>query len=147
MLDLNAEAPIDEILTLDTRRRELLTEVEALRAERNTVSKEIGRSKDQEARQAKIEQMRVVGDRIKDLETELKDVESALYEAMLQVPNLPGPGRTRRPGRGTQRRSSGRRASPASSTLSRCPIGTWDRRWTSSTLSAGSSSRARASTC
>jgi seryl-tRNA synthetase len=92
MADLNTEAPIDEILDLDARRRELLTEVEALRAERNAVSKEIGRTKDKEARQAKIEAMRVVGNRIQALETELKTVESDLYDAMLQVPNLPGPG-------------------------------------------------------
>jgi seryl-tRNA synthetase len=92
MADLNAEAPIDEILDLDTRRRELLTEVEALRAERNAVSKEIGRTSDNEARQAKIEEMRLVGDRIQVLETALKTVESDLYDAMLQVPNLPGPG-------------------------------------------------------
>jgi hypothetical protein len=46
MRDLNVEAPIDEILALDAHRRELLTEVEALRAERNAVSKEIGRTKD-----------------------------------------------------------------------------------------------------
>ena len=92
MRDLNAEAPIDHILMLDTRRREVLTEVESLRAERNTVSKEISRSKDPEARQAKIDEMRVVGARIKELETELKEVESELYAAQLQVPNLPGPG-------------------------------------------------------
>ncbi len=92
MRDLNAEAPIDQILDLDVRRRELLTETEALRAERNTVSKEISRSKDKEARQAKIEEMRVVGARIKELESELKEVEAELYGAQLQVPNLPGPG-------------------------------------------------------
>jgi seryl-tRNA synthetase len=92
MRDLNDEAPIDRILTLDARRREVLTEAESLRAERNTVSKEISRSKDKEARQATIEEMRVVGARIKELEAELKEVESALYEAQLQVPNLPGPG-------------------------------------------------------
>jgi seryl-tRNA synthetase len=92
MADLNAEAPIEQILDLDARRRELLTEVEVLRAERNTVSKEIGRGKDQEERQAKIERMRVVGDQIKTLESDLKAVESQQYEAMLQVPNLPGPG-------------------------------------------------------
>ena len=92
MRDLNAEAPIDHILMLDTRRREVLTEVESLRAERNTVSKEISRSKDTAARQAKIDEMRVVGARIKELETELKEVESELYAAQLQVPNLPGPG-------------------------------------------------------
>jgi seryl-tRNA synthetase len=91
MVDLNAEAPIDQILALDARRRELLTEVEALRAERNAVSKEIGQSKDQKERQAKIARMRTVGDRIKMLETDLKAVETEQYEAMLQVPNLPGP--------------------------------------------------------
>ena len=92
MVDLSAKAPINEILALDARRREFLKEVEALRAERNVVSKEIGRSKDQEERQTKIERMRAVGDRIKTLEAELKAIESNLYEAMLQVPNLPGPG-------------------------------------------------------
>ena len=92
MRDLNAEAPIERILVLDARRREVLTEAESLRAERNTVSKEISRSKDQKARQAKIEEMRVVGARIKELETELKMVEEELYTAQLQVPNLPGPG-------------------------------------------------------
>ena len=92
MADLNVDAPIDQILVLDARRREVLTETESLRAERNTVSKEISRSKDKEARQAKIEEMRVVGARIKELEAELKAVEEELYAAQLQVPNLPGPG-------------------------------------------------------
>lgn len=92
MVDLNVEAPIDEILALDVRRRELLQEVEALRAERNVVSKEIGRTHDTEARQAKIEQMRSVGEHIKALEMDLKTVEAKQYEAMLHVPNLPGSG-------------------------------------------------------
>jgi seryl-tRNA synthetase len=92
MVDLSAEAPIDEILALDARRRELLTEVEALRAERNTASKEISRTRDKALRQARIERMRVVGDQIKALEANLKAVESGLEEAMLLVPNLPGPG-------------------------------------------------------
>jgi seryl-tRNA synthetase len=91
MRDLNAEAPIDQILALDIRRRELLTEVEALRARRNIVSKEISRTKDKEARQARIEEMRGVGDRIKGLEADLSITESDLHDAMLQVPNLPGP--------------------------------------------------------
>jgi seryl-tRNA synthetase len=92
MHDLGAKAPIDQILALDIRRRELLTEVESLRARRNFVSKEIGRTKEKEARRAKIEEMRGVGDRIKRLEADLKIAESDLYDAMLQVPNLPGPG-------------------------------------------------------
>ncbi len=76
MRDLNVEAPVDQVLALDTQRRELLTEVEALRAERNAVSKEIGRTKDRDERQARIERMRAVGDRIKALEMDLKTVGS-----------------------------------------------------------------------
>jgi seryl-tRNA synthetase len=91
MTALNAEAPIDQILALDAHRRELLTEVEALRADRNTASKEIGRTRDPDERQAGIEAMRQVGDRIKALEEELKAVEAGLNEAMLWVPNLPHP--------------------------------------------------------
>ena len=92
LADLGSDAPIDQILALDARRRELLTTVEALRAERNAVSKEIGRSKDQAERQVKIERMWAVGERIKALEADLKAIETELYEAMLLVPNLPGPG-------------------------------------------------------
>ncbi len=35
--------PVDDILRLDEKRRTLLTQVEALKAERNVVSKEIGK--------------------------------------------------------------------------------------------------------
>jgi seryl-tRNA synthetase len=92
MRDLNAEAPIDDVLSLDATRRQLLTQVEALRAQRNTVSREIARTTDQGERQASIKRMRSVADQIKDLEDRLKAVESELYESMLHVPNLPGPG-------------------------------------------------------
>ncbi|HSJ56438.1 MAG TPA: serine--tRNA ligase [Anaerolineae bacterium] len=91
MIDLNADAPIDRIVELDERRRAVLTEVESQRAERNAVSKEIARIKDQAERQSQIERMRVVGDRIKEMETELTRVEAELQEALLWVPNLPHP--------------------------------------------------------
>jgi seryl-tRNA synthetase len=82
-------AQIDLILALDARRREILTEVETLRAERNRVSKEIGQLKDQAKREPLIAEMRQVGDRISAFEGELRQVESDLNEAMLAVPNLP----------------------------------------------------------
>jgi seryl-tRNA synthetase len=91
MAALNSEAPLDQILALDAQRRELLTEVEALRAQRNAASKEIGRARDPDERQARIETMRLVGERIKALEEELRAVEAGLDEAMLWVPNLPHP--------------------------------------------------------
>jgi seryl-tRNA synthetase len=89
LVKLNTTAPIDEILSLDEQRRELLSEVEALRAKRNTVSKEIGKMKDSDRRQALIEEMREVGERIKGLDDQVRQVEEQLNEAMLQVPNMP----------------------------------------------------------
>ncbi|MGD8997737.1 MAG: serine--tRNA ligase [Anaerolineae bacterium] len=80
---------VDAILVLDGRRRELLTEVETLRARRNRVSKEIGRLRDQEERARLIAQMRDVGNRIDALEEPLDAVEAELEAAMLAVPNLP----------------------------------------------------------
>ena len=59
--------PVDDILELDKQRRNLIQEVEALKAERNIVSKEIAQIKDEGARQAKIDSMREVGDRISEL--------------------------------------------------------------------------------
>ena len=84
-------AQVDAILALDVQRRELLTEVEALRAERNRVSKQIGRMRDQTEREQLIAEMRQVGDRISALEEELRQVESDLDTAMLALPNLPHP--------------------------------------------------------
>ncbi|MGD9001074.1 MAG: serine--tRNA ligase [Anaerolineae bacterium] len=80
---------VDAIVALDERRRELLTEVETLRAKRNRVSKEIGRLRDQEERERLISEMRDVGDRIDALEEPLDTVEAELEAAMLAVPNLP----------------------------------------------------------
>ena len=61
-------SPVDDILRLDEKRRSLLTQVEALKAERNAVSKEIGKMKDAGEREKKIAAMREVGDKIAALD-------------------------------------------------------------------------------
>lgn len=81
---------VDAIVELDERRRALLSGVEKLKAERNTVSKEIGRMKDAESRQAKIEAMRAVGKKIDELDAELREVETELNAAMATLPNIVG---------------------------------------------------------
>jgi seryl-tRNA synthetase len=91
MAKLYAEAPIDEILDLDRKRRALLQEVEQLKQQRNVVSKEIGKMKDADEREAKKAEMRAVGDRITALDTEVNEVEARLNDLMLRVPNLPDP--------------------------------------------------------
>ena len=80
---------VDSLIALDERRRVILSEVEELKAERNTVSKEIGKLKDVDSRQAKIEAMRVVGDKISALDNELHDVENELHRTMSTLPNIP----------------------------------------------------------
>ena len=89
MVALNATAPVEQILALDTRRREILAEVESLRAERNRVSKEIPGIKNKDEKQEIILAMRGVGASIKTLEDELQPVQSELDAALLEVPNLP----------------------------------------------------------
>ena len=94
---------VDAIVELDAQRRELLTEVEALRAERNRVSKKIGRLKDQQERERLIADMRKVGERIDEMEAPLEQTEADLEKAMLAMPNSPhesvpvGPDETHNP--------------------------------------------------
>jgi seryl-tRNA synthetase len=83
--------PVEAVLVLDEQRRLLIQEVEALKAERNVVSKEIGRMKDPAERQAKIEAMRQVGDRIGELDDSLRQVDADLVAATAVIPNLPDP--------------------------------------------------------
>ena len=83
---------VDEILTLDERRREILPELEGLRARRNEASEAIGRAKRAgEDASESIAQMREVGERIKSLEGELAQAEVAIEQKMASLPNLPDP--------------------------------------------------------
>jgi seryl-tRNA synthetase len=82
-------SPVSRILELDEQRRDLIQEVEGLKAERNTVSKEIGRMKDKAEREAKIEAMRAVGERIDALDTSLREVETELEAVLAWIPNIP----------------------------------------------------------
>jgi seryl-tRNA synthetase len=81
--------PIAEILELDGRRRQRLSEVETLKAERNRVSKEIGRMAEAAARQERIEAMRSIGERIEALDGEVHQVEQDLQQRLALIPNLP----------------------------------------------------------
>ena len=112
----NAEAPIDQILADDGRRREILQEVEELRRQRNSASKQIGRfmgnlkKKEAElkrteagpaadALKAEVKKLaaeaenakdapRKIGEQIAVYDEELREVETRLNENLLWVPNL-----------------------------------------------------------
>ncbi len=84
-------ATVDAALATDARRRELLKEVETLKAERNTVSKAIGQMKDAAAREAKIAEQKGLGDKITALDAEVREVETKLDELLSTLPNVPDP--------------------------------------------------------
>ncbi len=88
---LYATAPIDEILSLDETRRQVVTEVESLKARRNDGSKEVGRTKDPERRALLVDEMRVLGDDIAIKDEQVRAMDEELYNLLLNVPNLPLP--------------------------------------------------------
>jgi seryl-tRNA synthetase len=83
---------LDPVLELDARRRELLPELEQLRAEKNQASKRIGElQRAGEDASGAIAEVRSSGEREKQLDAELAEVQSALDTALAAVPNLPSP--------------------------------------------------------
>jgi seryl-tRNA synthetase len=87
-----SEARLDEALALDARRRELLPEVESLRASQNQASGEIAKAKKAGGDAAEaIAAMQEVSQRVKALTEELSGVEAELDQALALLPNPPDP--------------------------------------------------------
>jgi len=83
---------LDRLLELDGQRRALLAEGEALKAQRNKVSESIAVMKKRgEDASALIREMGQVADRIKELDARLGEIEKAIYEVQIRIPNIPHP--------------------------------------------------------
>lgn len=85
---------VDEAVALDTRLREISLERDALRAEVNDLSKQVGalrRDKKNDEAEALMERSRAGGDRERVLQSEIDTVQDALLQIMLRIPNLPHP--------------------------------------------------------
>ena len=81
---------IDAMLELDRRRRELLTRVESLKAERNAASDEVARRKRaRESADDLMQQLKASGEEVRALDVQLREIENALDERALSLPNLP----------------------------------------------------------
>ena len=76
----NDTAPVDDILSLDTRRRQQIQELEDLRRARREAARD---------RQTAAEQGRRIRDQIKELEQAVHTTEESLEQLLLQVPNIP----------------------------------------------------------
>ena len=83
--------PIPQVLDLDGRRRQIVTESDELRARRNQVSRQVGQARGagKEPSQEVIQEMRQVGDSISRLEAEGHDLEEELNSILLGLPNIP----------------------------------------------------------
>jgi seryl-tRNA synthetase len=83
---------VDRVLALDARRREVLPELEGLRARQNEASQAIARAKREGAgADEAIASMGEVAGRAKALGDELAQVEGELGRALAALPNLPDP--------------------------------------------------------
>jgi seryl-tRNA synthetase len=83
---------VDEYIALDEERRDILQQADALKAERNRVSKEIAEDKGKGGNPTrKIEDMRAVSKQIKELDEKLRSVEEKTNALLLWFPNIPHP--------------------------------------------------------
>lgn len=80
---------VDAILQKDADRRVLVTKVETLKAERNSVSKEISKISSPSERQVKIDTMRKVGDEIAAMDEQLRLVDEELQKLTSTLSNIP----------------------------------------------------------
>ena len=85
---------VDEVIELDKRNREIKQEVEALRADRNKISKMIGglmkEGKREEAEEAK-KQVTANAETVEKLSAEEKEVEEKIKTIMMTIPNIIDP--------------------------------------------------------
>lgn len=90
--DPDLDGALDRVLELDETRRQLVADVDDMRARRNEVSPRVGALKregrDEEAAEI-IREMRDLGDRLAEHEARLSQVEAQLEAALLEIPNTP----------------------------------------------------------
>ncbi|GAB6888484.1 serine--tRNA ligase [Desulfothermus okinawensis JCM 13304] len=83
---------IKDFLNLDNKRKSIIQEVEKLRNQLNTESKEVGKLKSKgEDVSDKVKELSVISDRIKELEKEKKEIEKELFDFRARIPNIPAP--------------------------------------------------------
>lgn len=81
---------LENFLTLDNQRRTLLVEAEEIKRFRNEASQEVGRQMKQGLTSDDlVDRVRQAGQKIKELDQKLNEVESAIENIMLNLPNIP----------------------------------------------------------
>ena len=86
----NEKDRIDEILSLDEKRRKIISEAEELKAKKNQVSAKIPQMKKAGEDTTQVfAEMKTVSDKISELDNQLKEIETDLNGILMFIPNLP----------------------------------------------------------
>ncbi len=86
----NPELSIDEVIKIDEERRQIQTKADELRAKRKSESQKIGQmKKNGENTDAIQEDVRVLGDEIKELEEKQNELDAKQRDVLLHIPNIP----------------------------------------------------------
>ncbi len=86
----NNDMNIDALLSLDTEKRSLLVESEELKAKRNEGSRKVSQAKAAgEDASNLMEEMRLVGERVKTIDARITEIDATLDDLLLRVPNRP----------------------------------------------------------
>jgi seryl-tRNA synthetase len=83
--DKNVQISVDLVLDLDKEKRQVLTEIENLKAEQNKISRGVGKPASAEG----FGEAREIKEKIKSLEPDLERVDLELKDLLLQLPNIP----------------------------------------------------------
>ncbi|MGQ9468527.1 MAG: serine--tRNA ligase [Nitrososphaerales archaeon] len=86
----NINAPLDDLISYDKERRELITMAQKLKHERNVVSLKIAELK-REKKDVKreIEEMKKISDEISMADVKIKELELKIKDIMMRIPNMP----------------------------------------------------------
>ena len=88
--DKRIDLDLDELLDLDSKRRDMLTELESLKAAKNQVSKEFPKLSAEE-KKVKLLEMKEVDAKADEISGKLTEI-LAKYDALLAItPNIPSP--------------------------------------------------------
>lgn len=86
----NVRVDVDEIVTLDAKRRDLIIELEKLRGQKNDANLEITQLlKDKKDLKARIASMKGIAGQIDALEPQVKELEATIDGILIGIPNLP----------------------------------------------------------
>lgn len=88
--DRNAKFDLDKVVSLDSERRRLITEVEELKGKRNKANQDISTLLKEKKDAAKImESMKAISQNIKEIDIKVGEIAGKLENMMLTIPNIP----------------------------------------------------------